>query len=66
MLNNALTQTDWTGPTFTVANWRSTILTQIESFSWDQLISDVQPFLQDQQEIELLTRDNLIKLLRSG
>jgi len=66
MLNNALAQTDWTGPTITVANWRSTILTQIESFSWDQLISDVQPFLQDQQEVELITKDNLMKLLRSG
>ena len=65
MLNNALAQTDWTGPTITVANWRSTTLTRIESFSWDQLISDVQPFLQVQQEIELLTKDNLIKLLRS-
>jgi len=65
MLNNALAQTDWTGPTLTVANWRSITLAQIESFSWDQLISDVQPFLQVQQEIELLTKDNLIKLLKN-
>jgi predicted nucleotidyltransferase component of viral defense system len=65
MLNNALAQTDWTGPTLTVTNWRSITLARIESFSWDQLISDVQPFLQVQQEIELLTKDNLIKLLRS-
>ena len=65
MLNSALAQTDWTGSTITVANWRSITLTRIESFSLDQLISDVQPFLQDQQEIELLTKDNLIKLLSS-
>jgi predicted nucleotidyltransferase component of viral defense system len=65
MLNNALAQTDWTGPTLTVTNWRSITLARIESFSWDQLISDVQPFLQVQQEIDLLTKDNLIKLLRS-
>ena len=65
MLNNALAQTDWTGPTITVANWRSITLTRIESFSWDQLISDVQSFLQDQQELELLTKDNLAKLLDS-
>jgi hypothetical protein len=65
MLNNALAQTDWAGPTITVANWHIITLTRIESLSWDQLISDVQPFLQDQQEIELLTKDNLIKLLRS-
>ena len=65
MLYNALAQTDWTGPTLTVANWRNITLARIESFSWDQLISDVQPFLQDQQEIELLTKDNLIKLFNS-
>ena len=65
MLNNALAQTDWTGSTITVANWRNITLARIESYSWDQLISDVQPFLQDQQEIELLTMDNLIKLLNS-
>jgi hypothetical protein len=65
MLNNALAQTDWTGTTLTVANWRNITLARIESFFWDQLINDVQPFLQDQQEIELLTKDNLIKLLKS-
>jgi hypothetical protein len=65
MLNNALAQTDWTDSIITVANWRSVTISQIESFSWDQLISDVQPFLQDQQEIELLTKDNLVKLLKS-
>jgi predicted nucleotidyltransferase component of viral defense system len=63
ILNNALAQTDWTGPTLTVANWRNITLARIESFSWDQLINDVQPFLQVQQEIELLTKENLIKLL---
>ncbi len=65
MLNNALGQTDWTGPTLTIANWRNITLARIKSFSWDQLIKDVQPFLQDQQEIELLTKDNLTKLLNS-
>jgi len=63
MLNNALTQTGWTGPALTVYNWRRTILTQIESISWDNLVSDAQPFLQVQQEVDLLTKDNLIKLL---
>ncbi|MBN1451537.1 MAG: nucleotidyl transferase AbiEii/AbiGii toxin family protein [Anaerolineales bacterium] len=65
MLNNALAQTDWTGPTLTVANWRSVTLTRIKSFSWDHLINDVQPFLQTEQEIELLTKDNLTNLLQS-
>jgi hypothetical protein len=65
MLNNALAQTDWTGPSLRVTNWRGITLTRIESFSWNQLISDVQPFLQEQQEFELLKKDNLAKLLNS-
>ncbi len=65
MLNNALTQTGWTGPILMFDNWRSVTLTQIKSFSWDNMVSDVQPFLQTQQEIELLTKDNLAKLLNS-
>ena len=63
MINNALVQTGWTDPTLTIDNWHSTTLTQIESISWENLVNDVQPFLQVQQEVDLLTEDNLVKLL---
>jgi hypothetical protein len=66
MLNKALGQTNWVGPSLTADNWRSITRARIESFSWDHLINDVQPFLQDQQELDLLTKDNLAKLLDSG
>jgi hypothetical protein len=63
MLNNALAQTDWTGPILTADNWCDITRARIESFPWDNLLNDVRPFLQSQQEVKLLTKENLVKLL---
>ena len=63
LLNNALAQTDWTGPTLNTENWRELIRTQIESVSWEQVLDDVRPFLAAQQEAKLLTKSNLTRLL---
>ena len=64
-LNHALAQTDWTGPTLTIENWRKIIRTQIESVSWEQVLDDVRPFLAAQQEADLLTKENLMGLLKN-
>lgn len=66
LLNNALTQTEWTGSILTTDNWREIVRTQIESVSWNQALDDVRPFLAAQQEAGLLTKENLIRLLKSG
>lgn len=63
LLNNALTQTNWDGAQLTAENWRKVVRTRIESFSWEQVVTDVQPFLAAQQDIALLTKANLLKLL---
>lgn len=65
LLNNALTQTNWIGPTLTVENWRGVIRTRIESVPWEKILDDVQPFLAAQQDAELLTKENLIGLLKN-
>jgi predicted nucleotidyltransferase component of viral defense system len=64
LLNNALKQTDWPGATLTAENWRETVRSRIESISWEQALDDVQPFLASQQEIKLLTKNNLLGLLK--
>jgi predicted nucleotidyltransferase component of viral defense system len=64
LLNNALAQTGWTHPTLTDENWREIVREKIESISWKQALEDVRPFLASQQEIELLTKENLIRLLK--
>ena len=64
LLNNALKQTDWSGTALTTENWRETVRSRIESISWEQALDDVQPFLASQQEIKLLTKNNLLGLLK--
>lgn len=63
LLNNALAQTEWAGPTFTELNWRAVLRDRVSEIDWKKIHSDVAPFLEDPEEIDLLTRDNLLQLL---
>lgn len=64
LLNNALKQTDWSGKILTAENWREIVRSKIESISWEQALADVQPFLATPQEIELVKKENLLRLLQ--
>lgn len=64
LLNNALKQTDWSGKILTAENWREIVRSKIESISWEQALADVQPFLASQKEIELVKKENLLRLLQ--
>lgn len=66
MLNNALGQTGWTGGTVTRENWRVIIRQRLEELDWRAVAADVQPFLMDHDSINLLTRENLRRLLASN
>ncbi|MCI0550587.1 MAG: nucleotidyl transferase AbiEii/AbiGii toxin family protein [Anaerolineae bacterium] len=66
LLNNALAQTNWDGANITAENWRGIVRARIESFSWEQVVNDVEPFLASQEDVELLTKENLLKLLADG
>lgn len=66
LLNKALAQTGWTGSVLTTGNWREIVRAKIESISWAQALDDMRPFLAAPQEAELLTRDNLMRLLKNG
>jgi hypothetical protein len=63
LLNNALRQTHWTGPTITADNWREIIRAKIELTSFEQALDDVRPFLGSNEDIRLLTKENLMRLL---
>lgn len=63
LLNNALAQTDWNKPELTAENWRQAVRARIETVSWEQVLGDVLPFLADRQEAELLTEENVLRLL---
>ena len=64
MMNNALRQYNYKGPVLTDQNWKSLLLEKMESVNFDQARKDVAPFLEFQHEIDLLTRENLVRLLK--
>ena len=63
MLNNALQQTDWTGPRLTAGNWRLTLRDRLLQLNWDRVLDDVRPLLDSGVDPDLLTLDNLIRTL---
>lgn len=64
-LNNALQQTGWGSGELTEYNWRSAVAERINMMNWDQVLADVEPFLEPSFNIHLLSRANLLKLLAS-
>ena len=62
-LNNALAQTRRPGPKLTVANWRRIVMKRMEDIHWDRAVKDVSPFLERSQDVNLLTLENVRKLL---
>jgi len=66
LLNNALKQTGWKGKKITADNWRKETAVRISKYDWDKVITDVRPFVEKQRELEMLTKENLLKLLQVG
>lgn len=64
LLNNALRQTKWVGPTITPDNWRKVVRSKIETASFEEALEDVRPFLGSSEDIGLLTKSNLLGLLK--
>jgi hypothetical protein len=63
LLNNALSQTGWEGPTLTEGGWRDVLRERIQDLAWRNVREDVAPFLERAEERDLLTRANLLRLL---
>ena len=63
LLNNALKQTGWQGQAITIENWKNETAQRISQYDWNKVIADVLPFIERQQELKLLTKENILKLL---
>jgi predicted nucleotidyltransferase component of viral defense system len=63
LLNNALKQTLWQGAEITYENWKNEISKRISQYDWDKVTADVRPFIERQQDLKLITKANLLKLL---
>jgi len=64
-LDNALKQTKWKGPEITQSNWPSHIAGRIEDVDWKRAVEDVRPFIERSLDLDLLTKENVLKLLKS-
>lgn len=63
MLNNAISQASQESSKITTQTWKVKLKEAIEAFDIDKAKEDVYRFLEDYSEIELLTKENLFKLL---
>ncbi|MFA5293070.1 MAG: nucleotidyl transferase AbiEii/AbiGii toxin family protein [Phycisphaerae bacterium] len=64
-LNNALQQTGWQGQAITIDNWKNETAQRISQYDWNKVIADVRPFIERQQDLKLLAKENLLKLLEN-
>jgi len=63
LLNNALVQTGWTGGMVDAGNWRRILAQRMQALPWKRITEDVAPFLEPGAGVELLTRENMLRLL---
>ncbi|MCP4547302.1 MAG: nucleotidyl transferase AbiEii/AbiGii toxin family protein, partial [bacterium] len=63
MLNNALRQSGWEGSPLTEANWRQRIRERLLELDWPRAVTDLRPFLESPEELDLLTLQNALRVL---
>ncbi len=64
LLNNALPQTGWAAGPLTSQNWHDVVSDRLQQLQWDRVVADVSPFLEAEADVDLLTLENLLRLLR--
>ena len=64
LLQSSLLQTGTEIDGETVKKWRTLVSDRLKEMDWDRVVADVGPFLERSQEIEVLTLENLLSLLR--
>lgn len=63
LLKASLAQTGMDLSDSDVAEWRVLIADRVARMDWDRVVADVRPFLERSEEIEMLTRKNVLRLL---
>lgn len=64
-LNQALRQTGWQGPPISPENWKRQAALRVKRFDWKKVADDVRPFLQRQQDLDLLNEQAVFRLLEN-
>lgn len=63
LLNQALQQTGWAAQPLDATNWRAEVRKRLETADWPRVVSDVRPFLEPSVDPNLLTLENLLRVL---
>jgi predicted nucleotidyltransferase component of viral defense system len=64
LLRNALAQTGWAGQAVEPGTWRQVLVHRVGSLDWQAAVQDVEPFLEDPRDRQLLDRELLLAELR--
>ncbi len=64
LLCHALAQTGWEGPAVEPGTWRQVLVHRLASLDWPAAVQDVEPFLEDPRDLQLLDRALLVAELR--
>jgi predicted nucleotidyltransferase component of viral defense system len=63
MLNNALKQTGWNERPLEPDSWKEIVRQRLQTMAWEQVSGDVRPFLEQGSDPNLLTLDNLLRVI---
>lgn len=66
LLQNALTQTAWSGPKVGRENWREIVARKLAESDFAKISEDVGPFLEKPEDRTLLTREIVLSALRQA
>ncbi len=66
LLRNALAQSGWTGRKVEPGTWRKILLDRVTALDWPAVVRDVDPFLEDPRDRQLLDRAMLLSEFRRG
>jgi len=66
LLNNGLQQSGYGGPALIEGTWRDVVALRLHEIDWAKGRADVAPFLERENELELLTREHVTELPLSG
>lgn len=65
LLNNALTQTNWTGGLLTEENWKQHVWQRLQALNWSGIVDDVRPFVEPSFDLNLLNLVTFERILNS-
>jgi len=63
-LNNALKQTKYNGPPLKEENWKKTTTSKIKEADWEYIVSDIEPFIENQNDLKIFSKQMMLKLLK--